>query len=405
MTTHVPDAFVLDALRTPRGRGKPGGALSGVTPVWLLRGVLRALRTRNHLDTHWVDDVLIGCVSQTAEQGGCLARTALLDAGWADSVPALTQSRFCASGLESVNLAAAKVASGMDQIVVAGGVESMSRVPIGSDGGAWLNDARVIEQLGLVPQGISADLIATLEGFERATLDAYAERSQQRAAAAQAAGYFQPSLVPVTGPDGAVLLAADETLRPQTTLASLATLAPSFAQLGAQGHDARALGKLPGPPAVQHRHHAGNSSALADGAAAVLVANRAGCERLGRRQRARIVAAASVGSQPTLMLTGTGPAVSKALGQAGMSVTDIDLWEVNEAFAAVPLQTMRSLGLDPERVNVNGGAIALGHPLGATGAMLLGTALDELERRDLHTACITLCAGGGMGIATVIERV
>ena len=405
MPTVLPDAFVLDALRTPRGRGKPGGALSGVTPVWLLRGVLQGLRTRNHLDTRWVDDVLIGCVSQTGEQGGCLARTALLDAGWAESVPALTQSRFCASGLESVHLAAAKVASGLDQIVVAGGVESMSRVPIGSDGGAWLNDARVIEQLGLVPQGISADLIATLEGFERAALDAYAERSQQRAAAAQAAGYFKRSLVPVIGPDGAVLLDADETLRPQTTLASLAALAPAFAQLGAQGHDARALLKLPGPAAVQHLHHAGNSSALADGAAAVLVANRAGCERLGRAPRARIVAAVSVGSQPTLMLTGTGPAVSKALGQAGMSVSDIDLWEVNEAFATVPLQTMRALGLDPERVNVNGGAIALGHPLGATGAMLLGTALDELERRDLQTACITLCAGGGMGIATVIERV
>jgi acetyl-CoA C-acetyltransferase len=402
----MPDAYIVDAVRTPRGRGKAEvGALSGVTPLWLLRGVLQGLQQRLNLDTACVDDVVVGCVTPVGEQGGCIARTAVLDAGWARSVAGITQSRFCASGLESVNLAAAKVASGFESLVVAGGVESMSRVPMGSDGGAWLHDARVIEALGLVPQGISADLIATREGFTRDQLDAYAVQSQQRAAAAQAEGRFSRSLLPVHDEQGALLLDRDEIVRPDATVAGLATLKPSFAALGAQGLDARALRFFPDTPAVQHVHHAGNSSGIVDGAAAVLVANQAGLQRAGLRARARIRALAVTGSDPTLMLTGPTPAVQKALAQADMSASDIDLWEINEAFAVVPLQTQRALKLDPHRVNVNGGAIALGHPLGATGAMLLATVLDELERRNQSTACVTLCVGGGMGIATVLERV
>jgi acetyl-CoA C-acetyltransferase len=402
----MPDAYIVDAVRTPRGRGKAEvGALSGVTPLWLLRGVLQGLQQRLNLDTACVDDVVVGCVTPVGEQGGCIARTAVLDAGWDRSVAGITQSRFCASGLESVNLAAAKVASGFESLVVAGGVESMSRVPMGSDGGAWLHDARVIEALGLVPQGISADLIATREGFARDQLDAYAVQSQQRAAAAQAEGRFSRSLLPVHDEQGALLLDRDEIVRPDATVAGLATLKPSFAALGAQGLDARALRFFPDTPAVQHVHHAGNSSGIVDGAAAVLVANQAGLQRAGLRARARIRALAVTGSDPTLMLTGPTPAVQKALAQADMSTSDIDLWEINEAFAVVPLQTQRALKLDPHRVNVNGGAIALGHPLGATGAMLLATVLDELERRNQSTACVTLCVGGGMGIATVLERV
>ncbi len=402
----APDAFIVDAVRTPRGRGKAGvGALSGLTPLWLLRGVLQGLQRRLDLDTARVDDVVIGCVTPVGEQGGCIARTAVLDAGWARSVAGLTQSRFCASGLESVHLAAAKVASGFESMVVAGGVESMSRVPMGSDGGAWLQDARVIEALGLVPQGISADLIATREGFTREQLDAYAVQSQQRAAAAQAAGRFARSLLPVHDEAGALVLDRDEIVRGDASLEALATLKPSFAAMGAQGLDARALRLFPDTPAIQHVHHAGNSSGIVDGAAAVLVANAAGLAATGLRARARIRAVAVIGSDPTLMLTGPTPAVRKALVQAGMAAEDIDLWEINEAFAVVPLQTQRALGLDPDRVNVNGGAIALGHPLGATGSMLLATVLDELERRDESTACVTLCVGGGMGIATVVERV
>ncbi len=402
----APDAFIVDAVRTPRGRGKAGvGALSGLTPLWLLRGVLQGLQQRSNLDTALVDDVVIGCVTPVGEQGGCIARTAVLDAGWARSVAGITQSRFCASGLESVNLAAAKVASGFENLVVAGGVESMSRVPMGSDGGAWLHDARVIETLGLVPQGISADLIATREGFSREQLDAYAVQSQQRAAAAQAAGRFARSLLPVHDEAGTLVLDRDEIVRGDASVEALAALKPSFAAMGAQGLDARALRFFPDTPAIQHVHHAGNSSGIVDGAAAVLVANAAGLAASGLRARARIRAVAVTGSDPTLMLTGPTPAVQKALAQAGMRAGDIDLWEINEAFAVVPLQTQRALALDPQRVNVNGGAIALGHPLGATGSMLLATVLDELERRNESTACVTLCVGGGMGIATVLERV
>ncbi len=397
------DAYLYDHCRTPRGRGKPEGGLHAATPIWLVRTLLQALQQRTGLDTALVDDVVLGCVTPVAEQGGDIARIAVLDAGWAETVSGVTQSRFCASGLESVNLAAAKVASGFERLVVAGGVESMSRVPMGSDGGAWLQDARVIEAVGFVPQGISADLIATLEGFSRTELDAFAARSHQRAAAARAEGRFRGALVPVRDEGGALLLAEDEIIRPQTSVETLAGLAPSFVKLGAK-FDALALRKYSHVAAIEHRHHAGNSSGIVDGAALVLVGSKAGGEAAGLKPRARIRAAAVTGSEPTLMLTGTTPACLKALRQAGMQAGDVDLWEINEAFAAVPMKTTRDLGIDPQRVNVNGGAIALGHPLGATGAMLLGTLLDELERRDLQTGCVTLCVGGGMGIATIIER-
>jgi acetyl-CoA C-acetyltransferase len=398
------DAYLFDALRTPRGRGKAGvGALSGLTPLWLLRTLLQALPGRSGLDPSRVDDVLIGCVTQTAEQGGCIARTAVLDAGWPQQVPGLTLNRFCASGLEAVNLACAKVAGGGDALVVAGGVESMSRVPMGSDGGAWLQDARVIEAQGFVPQGISADLIATLEGITRQELDAYALASHQKALLARER--FQRSLVAVHDESGQLCLAQDEAPRADASLAGLAGLKPSFAAMGAQGLDARALRRYGQLEAISHVHHAGNSSAIVDGAALVLVGSQKGGAAAGLKPRARVRALASVGSEPTAMLTGPTPAVQKALARAGMQVGDVDLWEINEAFAVVPLQTVRALNIDLARVNVNGGSIALGHPLGATGAILLGTVLDELERRNLSTACVTLCVGGGMGTATLIERV
>ena len=398
------DAYLYDHCRTPRGKGKPEGSLHAATPIWLVRTLLQALRERTRLDTALVDDVVLGCVTPIGEQGGDIARIAVLDAGWAETVGGVTQSRFCASGLESVNLAAAKVASGFERLVVAGGVESMSRVPMGSDGGAWMLDERVVNAIGFVPQGISADLIATLEGFSREELDAWAARSHQRAAAARAEGRFARALVPVLDEAGALLLAEDETIRPQTSAETLAALNPSFLKLGAK-FDALALRKYTQATSIEHRHHAGNSSGIVDGAALVLVGSKAGGEAAGLKPRARIRAAAVTGSEPTIMLTGTTPACHKALRQAGMQASDIDLWEINEAFAAVPLKTARDLGLDMERVNVNGGAIALGHPLGATGAMLLGTVLDELERRNLQTGAVTLCVGGGMGIATIIERV
>ena len=398
------DAYLYDHCRTPRGRGKPDGSLHAATPIWLVRTLLQALRERTALDTALVDDLILGCVTPIGEQGGDIARIAALDAGWSEQVAGITQSRFCASGLESVNLAAAKVASGFERLVVAGGVESMSRVPMGSDGGAWLQDARVIDAIGFVPQGISADLIATREGFSRALLDDYAARSHARAAAAREAGHFRRALVPVHDVEGTLLLAEDETIRPQTTAETLAALKPSFVKLGDR-FDALALRKYGDVAAIEHCHHAGNSSGIVDGAALVLVGSRAGGEAAGLRPRARIRAAAVTGSEPTIMLTGTTPACRKALRQAGLQPRDVDLWEINEAFAAVPLKTARDLDLDLDRVNVNGGAIALGHPLGATGAMLLGTLLDELERRDLQTGAVTLCVGGGMGIATVIERV
>ncbi|MGN6830173.1 acetyl-CoA C-acetyltransferase [Paucibacter sp. M5-1] len=399
------DAYLYDHVRTPRGKGKKDGGLHQASPVWLLRTLLQSLQQRLRLDTGRVDDVVLGCVTPLGEQGADIARTAVLDAGWAQTVAGLTQSRFCASGLESVNLAAAKVASGFEQLVVAGGVEAMSRWPMGSDGGAWFMDPRVNQALGFIPQGISADLIATLEGFSRADVDAYASESHRRAAAAREAGLFTRSVVPVHDIAGLLLLAQDETIRPATTPETLARLEPSFAMMGGMGFDATALRKYTTLERIDHVHHAGNSSGIVDGAALLLVGSKAGGAAAGLRPRARIRAAAVIGSEPTIMLTGPTPACQKALKQAGMAASDIDLWEINEAFAVVPMKTARDLGLSLDKVNVNGGAIALGHPLGATGAIILGTLLDELERRDLSTGCATLCVGGGMGIATIIERV
>ncbi len=399
------DAYIYDHVRTPRGKGKKDGSLHQATPVWLLRTLLKALQSRHELDTALVDDVVLGCVTPVGEQGADIARTAVLDAEWAQTVAGVTQSRFCASGLESVNLAAAKVTSGWEDLVVAGGIESMSRWAMGSDGGAWFMDPRINAKLGFVPQGVGADLIATMEGFTRGDVDAFALRSHQRAAAARAAGHFARSIVPVHDIAGLLMLAEDETIRPGTTMEALAKLEPSFAMMGQMGFDATALRKYTTVERIEHVHHAGNSSGIVDGAALMLVGSKAGGDKAGLRPRARVRAAAVIGSEPTIMLTGPTPAVRKALAKAGMAVGDIDLWEINEAFAVVPMKTARDLGIDLERVNVNGGAIAMGHPLGATGCIILGTLLDELERRNLATGCATLCVGGGMGIATIVERV
>jgi acetyl-CoA C-acetyltransferase len=401
----VTEAFIYDHVRTPRGKGKKDGALHQATPVWLLRTLLRALQQRLQLDTTLVDDVVLGCVTPIGEQGADIARTAVLDADWAQTVAGVTQSRFCASGLESVNLAAAKVASGFEDLVVGGGVESMSRWAMGSDGGAWVMDPRVNDKLGFVPQGVGADLIATMEGWRRADVDAFALRSHQKAAAARAARHFARSIVPVVDIAGLPMLAEDETIRANASLEALARLEPSFAAMGGMGFDATALRKYTTVERIEHVHHAGNSSGIVDGAALMLVGSKAAGAAAGLKPRARIRAAAVVGSEPTIMLTGPTPACRKALAKAGMKAGDIDLWEINEAFAVVPMKTSRDLGLDLERVNVNGGAIAMGHPLGATGCIILGTLLDELERRNLATGAATLCVGGGMGIATIIERV
>jgi len=408
-------AYILDALRTPRGRGKAGkGALSHIHPQELFAQTLNALAERNGLDRSAVDDVVVGCVSQTGEQGANLARNAILAADWPVEVTGVTLNRFCSSGLQAVNFGALGVMSGMQKLVVTGGVESMSRNPLGADGGGQDgNNLLLRKKIFQVPQGISADLIATLEGFSREDVDVFALASQQKAARAIQEGRFLRSLFPVRDPEsGAVVLEKDEHPRPETTMEGLAALTPSFTALGAtpvpdsgETLDQIALRRYPQVQAIHHVHTAGNSSGIVDGAAAVLLASEEHVRERGVKPRARIRAVAAVGSEPVIMLTAPAPASRKALRQAGMEPGDIDLWEINEAFAAVPLQTIRELGIDPERVNVNGGAIALGHPLGATGAMLLGTALDELERRGLGTALVTLCIGGGQGIATVIERV
>ncbi len=411
-------AYIIDAVRTPRGRGKAGkGALSGVHPQELLAqtlAALAALAARSGISEREVDDVVVGAVSQVGEQGANVARNAVLAAGWPVEVSATTLNRFCGSGLQAVSFAAMGVLSGTQHLVVAGGVESMSRVPMGSDGGGTDGGNMDLRRRYFqVPQGISADLIATLEGFSRAELDALALRSQQNAARALETGAFTRSLVPVVDrATGETLLAVDEFPRPGTTIDALARLEPSFAALGAspvdpsgRTFDEIALAAYPAAGAIRHVHTAGNSSGIVDGAAAVLVASESYVREHGLRPRAKIRAMATVGSEPVIMLTAPAPASMKALRQAGMKPRDIDLWEINEAFAAVVLQTTRSLGIDPDRVNVNGGAIALGHPLGATGAMLLGTALDELDRRDRATALVTMCIGGGQGIATIIERV
>ncbi len=401
----LPDAYLYGHVRTPRGKGKKDGSLHQATPVWLLSTLLRALQQRLALDTALVDDVVLGCVTPVGEQGADIARTAVLDADWAQSVAGVTQSRFCASGLESINLAAAKVASGFERLVVAGGVESMSRWPMGSDGGAWFMDPRINAKLGFVPQGIGADLIATMEGFSRADVDAFALQSHRHAAAARAEGRFAKSLVPVYDIAGLLMLDRDETIRENASPEAMAKLDPSFAAMGAMGFDTTALAKYPTVERIEHVHHAGNSSGIVDGAALMLVGHAAAGALAGLKPRARIRAAAVTGSEPTIMLTGPTPAVRKALSQAGMQPSDIDLWEINEAFAVVPMKTARDLGVSLDRVNVNGGAIAMGHPLGATGCIILGTLLDELEHRGLATGCATLCVGGGMGIATIIERV
>lgn len=398
------EALIFDALRTPRGRGKADGALAGVKPVHLLTGLMQALPQRTGLDPASIEDVILGCVTPIGEQGANIARTAVLAAGWDQRVAGMQLNRFCASGLEAVNLAAALVRSGWRELVLAGGVESMSRTPMGSDGGALMNDPEIREQVGFVPQGISADLLATLDGFTREELDALAVESQRRAAAARAGGRFARSIVPVRDPEGRIILAEDEHIRPNTTLADLAKLPPAFAQLGAAGFDAVALRRYPHLTHIEHVHTAGNSSGIVDGAALVLVGSEARGRALGLTPRARIVSTAVIGSEPTLMLTGPAPAARLALERAGLDFDDIDLFEINEAFAAVVLHFQRETGVGLERINVNGGAIALGHPLGATGAIILGTLLDELERRGGRYGLAALCVGGGMGVATLIER-
>ncbi|MWB99446.1 acetyl-CoA C-acetyltransferase [Agromyces seonyuensis] len=400
------DAYIFDAVRTPRGKQR-GGALHGTKPVDLVVGLIDALRERNpDLDPAAIDDIVLGVVSPIGEQGGDIARTAALVAGLPDSVAGVQVNRFCASGLEAVNLAAQKVASGFEDLVLAGGVESMSRVPIGSDGGAYAQDPTTNFDLYFVPQGIGADLIATLDGFSREDVDAFAAESQRRAETAWQEGRFARSIVPVRDQNGVALLETDEHRRPGSTVESLGGLPAAFAKLGAEaGFDAVATQKYHAVERVQHVHTAGNSSGIVDGAALLVIGSKEAGERLGLTPRARIVSTAVTGSEPTIMLTGPTPATKKALDRAGLTVEDIDLFELNEAFAAVVMRWMGDLGIPHEKVNVNGGAIALGHPLGATGAMILGTLLDELERRDLQRGLATLCVGAGMGIATVIERV
>jgi acetyl-CoA C-acetyltransferase len=401
------EAFVYDAIRTPRGRGKASGSLYSVKPVTLVADLIRELLARHPgLDPDRIEDVVLGVVSPIGDQGSVISRTAALVAGLPETAAGVQLNRFCASGLEAVNTAAEKVRSGWEQLIVAGGVESMSRVPMGSDGGAWMMDPETSYATSFVPQGIGADLIATLEGFSRDDVDAYALGSQERAAKAWAGGHFARSVVPVLDRNGLPVLERDEHLRPDTTLTGLGALPPAFAGVGsAGGFDAVALQKYHWVERIDHVHTAGNSSGIVDGAALVLIGSEQVGRELGLQPRARIVSAAVTGTDPTIMLTGPMPATRKALATAGLSIGDIDLFEINEAFAAVVLKYTRDLDLDPEKVNVNGGAIALGHPLGATGAMLLGTVVDELERRDARRGLVTLCIGGGMGVATLVERV
>ena len=399
------EAYVFDAIRTPRGKGKKDGSLYEVKPINLLAGLLSDLHTRHQFDTAMVDDVVMGVVSPIGEQGSVIPKVAALKAGWDFQCAGVQINRFCASGLEAVNLAAQKVRSGWEDLVVAGGLESMSRVPIGSDGGAWAQDPETNLQTDFVPQGIGADLIATLEGFSREDVDRYALTSQQRAAHAQASGYFDRSVMPVRDSMGLVILGKDEFIKPHTTLEGLAGLKPAFDQMGAMGFDQVALNRYPQVERIHHVHHAGNSSGIVDGAAAVLIGSQAAAKAHGLTPRARIVATALSGADPTIMLTGPMPAARKALAKAGLSVDQIDLFEINEAFAAVAMRFMKEMKVPHEKTNVNGGAIAMGHPLGATGAMILGTLIDELHRRQLRYGLATLCVGGGMGIATIVERI
>jgi len=400
------DAYIFDHVRSPRGRGKQGGSLNSITPMNVATQVLKALRERNELDTSILDDVILGCVTPVGEQGANVARVAALMADYDESVPGKQINRFCASGLEAVNTAAAQVMSGQSDAAVGGGLECMSRVPMGSDGGAMAIDPQTAYKTYFAPQGIGADLIATLHGFSREDVDAYAVASQQRAAEAWSRGYFNKSVIPIRNHVGDVVLDHDETVRGDASMESLGGLNPAFAMMGDQaGFDDVAIQKYPEVAAINHVHTAGNSSGIVDGAAAVLVGSKEAGEKMGLKPRARIRAFASIGSEPTIMLTGPAPASLKALKRAGMSTSDIDLWELNEAFASVVLLYMRLLEIPHDKINVNGGAIAMGHPLGATGAIVLGTLLDEMERRDLSTGLVTLCIGAGMGTATIIERV
>jgi len=400
------DAFIYDHVRTPRGRGKPDGSLHTATTLHLATTALKAIKDRNHLDTKLIDDVVMGCVDPVGEAGGDIARMGALAAGFGDHVPGVQINRFCASGLDSVNFAAAQVMAGQHEMTIGGGVESMSRVGIGASGGAWPVDPSIAIPAYFMPQGISADLIATKYGFSRDDVDAYAVQSQQRAAAAWSAGHFKRSIVPVRDVNGLSLLDHDEHMRPSTNMQSLASLKPSFVSMGEQGgFDAVAIQAHPEIERIEHVHHAGNSSGIVDGAAAVLIGSASAGKSSGLKPRARIRAFANIGSEPAIMLTGPIDVTKKVLARAGMAVADIDLFEVNEAFASVVLRFLQAFDVDPERLNVNGGAIAMGHPLGATGAMILGTAIDELERTGKSTALITLCIGGGMGTATIIERV
>ena len=401
----MPEAYIYEAIRTPRGRGKADGALHEVKPISLLTGLMHELQRRTGLDPAAIEDVVLGCVTPIADQGANIAKVAALAAGWDWRVPGLQLNRFCASGLEAVNLAAAKVRSGWEGVVLAGGVESMSRVAIGADGGAIFTDPETSLAIPFVPQGIGADLIATLDGISREQVDQFALESQRKAAHARAAGYFARSVVPVRDRNGINILCEDEFIRADTTMEGLAKLQPAFAAMGALGYDAMAQLRYPQVERIAHVHTAGNSSGIVDGAALVLIGTAERGRELGLRPRARIVSAAVTGAEPTIMLTGPAPAARMALDRAGLDVADIDLFEVNEAFAAVVMRFMRDTGVPAEKINVNGGSIALGHPLGATGAMLIGTLLDELERRDLRRGLVTLCVGGGMGIATIIERV
>lgn len=399
------EAYIFDAVRTPRGKGKKDGALYSVKPVQLVAGLLNALQVRNDLDTSQVDDIVLGCVTPVGDQGADIAKTVAMVADWDVSVAGVQLNRFCASGLEAVNLGAMKVRSGFEDLVVVGGVESMSRVPMGSDGGAWVMDPETNMHSNFVPQGIGADLIATLEGFSRADVDAFALRSQQKAARASADGSFARSLIPVTDQNGIVLLDHDEFIRADSTLEGLGKLKPSFEMMGQMGFDSTALRVYSHVERIEHVHTPGNSSGIVDGAALMLIGSEAKGKELGLKPRARIVAAAVTSTDPTIMLTGPAPATRKALAKAGLSIDDIDLFEVNEAFASVVMKFMKDMGVSEDKVNVNGGSIAMGHPLVATGCAILGTLLDELEKRQLRYGLATLCVGGGMGIATIIERI
>ena len=402
----MPDCFVYDHVRTPRGRGKADGSLHSVTALELASQTLGAIRDRNALDTRKVDDVVMGCVDPVGEAGGDIARAAALNAGYDESVPGIQINRFCASGLDAINFAASEVMSGQHDMVIGGGVESMSRIGIGASGGAWPVDPSIALKSYYLPQGVSADLISTKYGFSRDDVDAYAVESQKKAENSWSAGNFANSVVTVKDVNGLTILDHDEHMRPETTMQSLASLKPSFTTFGEEyGFDAVAVQRYPELEAINHMHHAGNSSGIVDGAAAVLMGSKSAGKKIGAVPRARIKAFANIGSEPSIMLTGPGDVTRKVLKRAKMDTSDIDLFEINEAFASVVLRYMQDLELDPDKVNVAGGAIAMGHPLGATGAMIFGTVLDELERRDLSTALVTLCIGAGMGTATIIERV